>query len=313
MFDFTHHNHYQFKYNNRSFILRTRPTDILSFSVGQCQQPPNSWFSECIRSCQLIYNKLKPGQNIKVFYGGGLDSEIMVQSFLLSGVPFSCLIIDNGADINGPEVVHAVNYCTKYKIDYSIVTINPEDIIKRNLHLIYYQEFQVKQIANMMIIRAVEMLHKNDVYVLGGDPLLSRNIDLDQFYISDDLQFQHKWYHQMKEDFNTCFTKYSLIEGACIISEFFSYTPEQLFSFLTEPVVEDLVNDRSIYKYGLASSKFKVYGRHFTFQARARQQGHKAIGKYNNRVYRDLGVDASGLDVGYKTHYNKLIEQLSYD
>lgn len=316
MFEFTHHNHYQFKYNEAPFTFRTSLNDTLSFGVGNCLRPPADWFTECIRSSQLIYKKIVPGQKLKLFYGGGLDSEIMVQAFLLANIPFTCIIIDIGNSITAPEVAHAVNFCKNYKIDYITIKVDPIDIINDNLHHRYYQQCQVKQLANMIILRAIELIDdSSNVYLLGGDITLSRAVDLDQFYASNDLKYKAKWYYQFKEDFNTGYTKYSLATGNNIISEFFSYTPEQLLSFLTDPIIDDLVNDRSTYKFSLASSKFKIYSRHFIFQARARSRSQKVITSLNDKIYLDLGIDNSGLDtdIVYRVPYTQILKQLNYD
>lgn len=314
MFEFTHRNHYQFKYNGKPFVFRNDTNDLFSCSVGKCGGLAGDWRFENKRAAKLIFSKAEPGQRIRLFYSGGIDSEVMVMAFMDAGVPFDCVIVDMGEGINGHDTSYAYKFCNDNNIPYQTVKVDPIEFVASQGHFFYNQEYQVKQLAMMIIMKAIDVLrNKNDIYLLGGEVFLTRDVDLNQFYSSNDTQYTHKWYHYVREDNDISYFKYSLATGNKLITEFFCYTPEQMYSYLTDPLLVDLVNDRIEHKHSLMSTKPNVYSKYYTFEPRPKYHGYEKIMKLNNKVYLDLQGGELIHDSIVRTEYNKLIKQLQHD
>jgi hypothetical protein len=312
MIELTHRNHYQYTYNNTPFVYRTSTHQRFGFNVGKCAGPAGSWDFECERAARLIYSKARPGQKIKIFYSGGIDSEIVVMAFQRAGIPFECVIVDMG--VNHHDTEYAYRYCQSNKIPYKIHFIDPAKFVADGLHFVYHESYQVKQLAMMIIMQVLDQLPDDDIYILGGEIFMSREVDLKQFYTSNESQYSYKWYHYVREDNDMSYFKYAITNNKTVISEFFSYTPELMLSYLTDPMVVDLVNDRIDYKYGLLSTKPNVYAKYWNFDARPKYHGYENVMHLNNKVYLDLGEDNEVLHSSiYKTEYTNLIKQLQHD
>jgi len=312
MTELTYKNHYQFLYNGQPFTYRKSSNDIFSFKVGRCAGPIGSWDFECERAARLIFSKTRPGQRIRILYSGGIDSEIVVMAFQRAGIPFDCIIVDMG--VNQHDTQYAHRYCQANKIPYQILYIDPADFVAKGLHFYYHREYQVKQLAMMIIMKALDTLPKDDIYILGGEIFMSREVDIKEFYATNSSTYNYKWYHYVREDNDMSYFKYSLKTNKTVISEFFSYTPELMLSYLIDPLVQDLVNDRIDYKYGLLSTKPNVYAKYFNFEARPKYHGYENVMHLNNKVYLDLG-DCNDVqhDVILKTEYSELIKRLRHD
>jgi len=312
MLELTHKNHYKFYYDTTPFRFRLSTNESFGFSVGRCNGVAGSWDFECERAARLIYSKTRPGQRIRILYSGGIDSEIVVMAFQRAGIPFDCIIIDMG--INQHDTEYAYKYCQANNIQYQICYVDPVDFVKKGLHYHYHQEYQVKQLAMMIVMKVLDQLPQNDVYILGGEIFMSREVDVNSFYANQSAHYSYKWYHYVREDNDMSYFKYALANNKLVISEFFSYTPELMYSYLTDPLVVDLVNDNIEHKYGLLSTKPNVYARYFKFDHRPKYHGYENAMHLNNKVYLDLNDNNDVQhDVIFKTEYTDLIEQLRYD
>jgi hypothetical protein len=313
MFEFTHNNHYQFAYNGIPFVYRNSTYDKFSCSIGKCGGPAGDWRFENQRAARLIYSKARPGQRIKLFYSGGIDSEIMLMAFMDAGVPFDCVIID--LCTNQHDIEYAYKFCASNSINYRTIKIDPATFVKEQQHYFFNDRYQVKQLAMMIVMRVLDILHnKDDIYILGGEIFLNREPDINKFYASNDGTYSYKWYHTVREDNDISYFKYALSTGTNLISEFFCYTPEQIYSYLTDPLVTDLVTDKIDYKYSLMSTKPKVYARYYNFEDRPKYHGYENVMFLNNKVYLDLGENADiDHDTIYLTEVNELIKRLQYD
>ena len=74
MFEYTRNNHVQCNYTNDQDFY---------FKHGTVSSH-KSWREECKLSAQEIYDK--NGDNLILLFSGGLDSEVMLHSFLASGI-----------------------------------------------------------------------------------------------------------------------------------------------------------------------------------------------------------------------------------
>ena len=84
-------------------------------------QTPNSWFTESIRSAQLI--KESADSPLVLLFSGGLDSEYMLNIFRHAGIDFKVAIISYG-DYNIHDNKHAFEYCKAHGIEPIVIDID---------------------------------------------------------------------------------------------------------------------------------------------------------------------------------------------
>src|SRR6202034_2708172 len=83
-FQLSHKNHFRFGYNGRWFVERRTPEDEWCVAYGRCERPVLHWRAECIATSRLIRHSTN--YDLWVLFSGGIDSEVVLQSFLFAGI-----------------------------------------------------------------------------------------------------------------------------------------------------------------------------------------------------------------------------------
>ncbi|MBK9294001.1 MAG: hypothetical protein IPM57_06080 [Oligoflexia bacterium] len=78
--------------------------------------------NECVRVARKIYKKY--GDCIWLCLSGGVDSEIVVRSFIESKLPFKVAILRFNADLNIHDISWAVSFCEANNIEYKLFNLN---------------------------------------------------------------------------------------------------------------------------------------------------------------------------------------------
>ena len=82
--ELSQNNHFKFGYNGAWFNERSEDRDQWIVSYGRCSREPEDWRSECLETARLIQSSTsKP---INVLFSGGIDSEVVLQSFMFAGI-----------------------------------------------------------------------------------------------------------------------------------------------------------------------------------------------------------------------------------
>src|SRR5262245_46920274 len=107
--ELTHENHFKFGYDGRWFAKRQVQEEMWSVAYGRCTRPASDWRTECISTARLIRDATD--LDLWVLFSGGIDSEVVLQSFMFAGVPCSAAITTFRQDLNAQDVRYAVKFC----------------------------------------------------------------------------------------------------------------------------------------------------------------------------------------------------------
>ena len=85
----TYKNHFKFGYNSDWYNLRQSEEDIWHIKYGRCERDPLDFRSECVNAAKLI----RESTNLPIYvcFSGGVDSEIVVRSFMEANITTTCL------------------------------------------------------------------------------------------------------------------------------------------------------------------------------------------------------------------------------
>ena len=121
----THNDSFVWGYNGVPFVLRESEHDKFFVEYGKLTRQPLSWKEECIETARLIYETSKEHNEIPfVLFSGGLDSQVVVEAFRLSGVPFNVVTIRFNDDWNWHDIKFAIEWCQTYNIKQTILDID---------------------------------------------------------------------------------------------------------------------------------------------------------------------------------------------
>jgi len=289
----TFQNHFKFGYNGEYFNQRKSPKDLWNVEYGRCKRDPYNFRNECIKAAKLI--REDNDKKIFILMSGGVDSEIVVRSFIDAGIPITSIIGRYNHDLNQHDIRYAIEFCKAYGVDFEIVDIDIYEFWRTKL-----QNYAAKTMCvspQLPVIMYISDQVDGYTIIGSGETFLVRD---------DDGQTWSLW---EKEKIASWYRHYIVNnkEGA---PGFFQYTPEIMLSYVTDTGIVDILEDPSYSSSYYA--KLNVYNKYWNLKQREIFTGFENYGKLDYQVYRPfLEKEFGDSDQIVKTEYNKLIDKLS--
>ncbi len=252
MSDQYYNSYITYGWDDNIFGKRIYDDEIFWYKFGRCTQQPMDWRSECLRAADLIYQSTD--KQILIHFSGGIDSEIVCKSFLENGHPFKVRICRFNDNLNKHDIDYAIKFCKQYNIDYSFFELNILEYFKTDCYhyrdIKYPNPFWHKNLHKMFLDNGF------GYQIIGeGDPFLSHDLlNIKKQSYKDSFHFPgcpiRPWawnknraldddiYLMIYEAFievSAHMDEYN-IDGCCL---FYIYTPELLYSYLMENLVQD--------------------------------------------------------------------------
>jgi hypothetical protein len=195
-------------------------------------------------------------------YSGGLDSEFALSVFRHLGMEVIPVIMST--QYNQTERQYAFDYCEFHNIDPVVINLDFDEFVKSG---------QMLEIATSVNCGAWQLpatfwlTSQLDGTVITGEcpPHLKKVNDI--------------WYHDEDQVYHsavTYFKKYN-VYGTPF---FMNYTPEMVYSFLVDPAIQELADNRIFGKLGSHSTKFRVYNNNngaFELENRKKLHGYETV------------------------------------
>jgi hypothetical protein len=250
----SYNNHIKFYVDDVLYGDSTDPRRKFRVEVGQIDKElykRSNYNEELKRVTDIQYKTF--GKDLIVFLSGGLDSEIVVRSYVANGIYPRCIIMRfinfmrPGVIENLVEVNAAVETANAIGIDYEFFDF---DVLK------FYVSGEAKEMAikytsylfPMLVYYKVSTLLASHPCIFCGEVLLDKHRDIDNNPI---------WYYRFQEILEAAPYRVTRDTGIPIVIDWFSYTPELLLYFLESPHIVNLVNTRS-YRVSTTSIKNDV-------------------------------------------------------
>jgi hypothetical protein len=237
MYNFTHNNHYKHFIDGELFGVRTNKYQQYTTDVGSVDMEyylQSDYNKERLRIAQLQYNDL--GKDLVLFVSGGLDSEIMVRSYVEQGLKPLCIIIKFKGDYNISDVTEAVSLLTELGLPYKIIDYDVKE---------FYHSGAAAELAKEIHCELLPFLAFFDVSrklstptVLGGELLIERYRGVDH---------KPQWILRNLETYEAAHVRFAKKYQIPFVIEWFSYTPEIMLYYLDRPGVRKLIAPDSAY------------------------------------------------------------------
>lgn len=223
-------------------------------------RPVKSYFEETCLAAEMIWAQ-KQGP-LYLCYSGGLDSEYVLSVFRYLKMNIVPVIMRTA--YNSHETQYAFTYCQLHKIKPLVIDLDYDNFVKSG---------QLLEIATAIDCAAWQipsnmwLCSQLDGTVITGDcpPHLRKK---NEVWYLDEEEYSHSQliYFKKYRVYGTPF--------------FLNHTAEQMLSFLKDPTMELLGNDRIPGKLGSNSSKVHVYnnnGNKFRLEPRTKQHGYEYV------------------------------------
>jgi hypothetical protein len=259
-----------------------------------------SYYEEIVLAAELIWSQ-RQGP-LYLMYSGGLDSEYVLSVFLKLGMEITPVILRMNNDYNAHDIEYAFWYCEEHNLKPTVVDLDFDKFVDSGelIRIAESVECAVFQLpASMWLASQLD----GTVITGDGNPHLKLNKSNNLWYI-DEEEYHYTLLKYWK--------KYE-INGTPF---FTGYTPETMLSFLTDPAIESLANNRYPGKEGSHSVKIDVYNRgtNFNLVYRVKHTGYETIRQSKIFNHPDIQTVRSWRDKWYGTHYlqyHELVKTLS--
>lgn len=303
--EMSHENHFRFGYNEKCFNLRNSPADKWWVAYGRSKRPAMTWRDECIETARLIGRKVEVP--IWLLFSGGIDSEVVIQSFMFAGVPFTVAITEFAHRLNQHDVQYAVQFCERHEIPYRKLRLDIVDFITSDAARDYASQTHCVQPQLLHTMWAMDQV--DGFPVLGsGECLLVTEAPLDVPPGSAAGE-QLRCVLYEKERIASWY-RYLMVRGRDGCAGFFQYTPEVMLAFLEEDEVKKFAISNNILD-DTTSFKSKIYRKHFLLQRRPKFHGFENVIHLDGLLRPELERMFGHWNQIYKTDYGRLIDEIS--
>lgn len=274
MFEYTKNNHF----------------DYYKRKHGSCSSH-QSWRDECKNVARELYDK--HGNDLIVMLSGGVDSEVVLLSFLAAGIKPRVGMLRFENHINSHDLSFGFKRCADNELIPEIIDVNVASFFKKQL--IPFSERT--RISSPQI-----NLHAYFFDTVDGIPIIGAG---ENFLVEKDGIV-----YDQEDEYLMRYVRYFIEKDRECIPTFFQYTPEIMLSFLQRKSVYDWVENPK----GATTHKFKIdwIQEEFDVPLRSKLTGFECIQRKDTMYRNQLKSYNYGDDIKYHTEFFKYVESLRH-
>lgn len=225
----THTNHFKFGWGEGTFNFGNMFGDFW-VKFGSVNRTPGTFKQECVNAAKLISDSAK--QPILIFFSGGIDSEVVVRSFLETNVQFEIAVIkyvyQGNENINEHETRRAYEIAIEHNLKCHTVSVDLEQAFKNQIPELC-KRYKTNNWLKLLVAETVRQFSNYHVVIGDGQLFLKRHKTngrrgLSGLYLEEEIV-------------DIAAIEVAKEVGAGITNRFFTYTPELMLSWLTDPTI----------------------------------------------------------------------------
>lgn len=243
-----------------------------------------------------------------VLMSGGLDSEIVAQSFLATKKPFRVAIGKFQAGLNQHDIDYAIGWCERNQVKYDLI---PIDLDEFGTNLLY-QYAADSTCASPQLCVTMHVGHivaqRGGLPILGsGECYLKKRMPL---LSDDDEPYPDTPWDLHEKELIASWYRFFMKHNIPAVPGFFQYTPEQMVSFLEDRRVQELVNDLIFGKLSSLTSKPYIYQPHYDFEKRPKYTGFEHYMDWDRHHRKKLETLYGEYRDVYQIEYHELLNYM---
>ena len=234
-----------------------------------------------------------PGLKPSVLFSGGVDSEIMLRSYIDIGITPDVYIFRYENDYNIYDVSYAVTICSMLDIKYNLIDFNLQKFYENDAE-------RISEIAQ--IDRPNALPYCKFLEMVDGLPIMGAS-DLTIYRTNDDYSKKGTWNIRCWEH-DIGWSKFLRAIDKPGIAEWFKWSPGLVQSYLQLTWCKKLVKDQYIGKLGTNSTKIIGYREAYpNLITRTKQTGFEKITQIASEV--ELVLVKKYNRLPYRNFYNR--------
>jgi len=290
-------NWYQWQYGSDPLFGRQTGNNELKTIYTKIDRPLLSFKEELLMAAKSTLDHY-PGLRPCVFFSGGVDSELILRSYMAIGANPKVYIVRYEDDLNIYDVSYAVTVCSILNVDYTIVDFN----LKK-----FYENDAVKVSEDAQIDRPRMLPHLKFTDCADGLIIVGHS-DVRWYRTHDDYSKKGTWLMQDFEHDLGC-DKYNMLHNRTAIYQWFKWSPGLVLGYTTLKWFRRLLNDEYYGKLGINSTKILGFQEMYPDMIpRIKQTGFEKIDSIVHEVENVLRQKYNGLP--YRTCIERTPDQL---
>jgi hypothetical protein len=297
--ELSHRNHFKFGYNGKWFNERSSEQDEWCVSYGRCGRAVADWRAECIETARLI--RSSTSQDLWVLFSGGIDSEVVLQSFMFSQISFKVAITCFRNDLNRQDVRYAIKFCETHQISYRLLHLDIVDFFKSG---------QAMECATLTKCVQPQLLHTMwAMDQVEGYPILGSG---ECFVVKRDAeQGEPARWDMFEKERIAAWYRHLLLRRREGCAGFFQYTPEVMLAFLLDEDIKQLCGNKLEDVANSMPIKGAIYRKYFLLEQRNKYHGFENVLHLDDELRPELERRFGAYNGIFRTEYADLVSELS--
>lgn len=303
----TENNWYKWSYDNGPmFEFSPTPNSEFKTYYGQYTGPVGNFKEELLKAARSTLDQY-PGLTPCIFFSGGMDSELILRSYLEIGAKPEVFIVRYENDYNIYDVSYAITICLSLGINYRLIDFNLKKFYENDAETVS----EIAEIDRPRILPHLKFTECADGLIIVG------HSDVRWYRPHDDYSKKAVWLAQDFEHDIGC-DKYNIRTNRTAIYQWWKWTPGLVLSYTKLNWFKKLINDEYYGKLGINSTKYIGFSEIYPdLINRKKQTGFELVDnlisefenfldkKYNGlpfRRYQDRTIDQVWLEITGKSY-----------
>ena len=294
-------NWYKWRYGDNLFGRQPSTSSPVKFETDYtCDYPVQiRSFKEELKAAAKSTLDHYPGLRPCIFFSGGVDSELILRSYLDIGANPIVYIVRYENDYNIYDVSYAITVCNILNVKYNLIDFNLKKFFNNDAELVSEQA----QIDRPRMLPHLKFTDCADGLIIVG------HSDVRWYRTDDNYLKQGTWLAQDFEHDIGC-DKYNMLHNRSAIYQWWKWTPGLVLSYTRLNWFQNLIKDKYIGKLGINSTKIKGFREVYPdLIERAKMTGLEGIDPLVNDFVKHLSIKYNGLP--YRQYVERSLDKMT--
>jgi hypothetical protein len=294
---FTLDNHFTFGYSDGIFNLDNASIhNDFWCRYSKAKYIPTSFRDECVKVAEMLTVSAKALDRTPVILlSGGMDSHVVVKSFLEHGKNFHTMTTRFSKDLNNHELFYANQLQKEHNFSHDYLDLDIENWLVSD-EAMYMADQSLCAYAQMLpTMKLIQHVwDQGGMPVLGnGDFYAVRSISAN-WRLHDFNAPKYVWEY-VEYEYILAWFRYAIKNGIVGGLGFFQHTPEIALAMGLDPQIKKIWTDKKPFKMSTRSTKYEVYKKYWPeFVDRQKYNGGEKILGLCDKVRKTMLVPKYG-------------------
>ena len=248
-------------YGDNLSLLPLNDSDDWSIRFSYPDRPLHNLQAETVIALKNMYALHK--EPINLLYSGGIDSEYIAYSLLAARIPCNLVTFQFKDLLNN----HDISYVEKFKkknaaLTYESRVIDIEDFFNSGEAFEYAEKTKATLPHILPLMKMIDLLAERVLVIAAGEPFL--------------IPHNGRWCLRERESVAALwrFGELKKINGSV---SFLQHTPEIFFSYLADPIYQQLCSGGRPGKQHSLTSRIDIYNNGYELENRVKYHGYEKL------------------------------------